>query len=266
MEEIFAKFIKTHEITFKYAKGMRDIIGKEIHTYHEIFLFLSGDAEFISDLGSVKLDPNTLVIIPKQTFHQFVVTGPESEYRRCVFNFEFVSQLDTIIDKKFQKISILNNKEINAIFYRLQNFCDNSLSKDESDILLKALFAQILVHIHSDTEYDSRYSDFSDTTRKALDYINRNLNKALTVKHLSEKFHISPSNLEHTFKNDIKIPIHRYILQKRLILANSKITEGKTPTEAAHDCGFNDYSGFYKQYKKMFGTPPSKRKTLQKSQ
>ena len=31
--DIFAKYIRTDELVFKYAKGMRDIIGKEIHTY-----------------------------------------------------------------------------------------------------------------------------------------------------------------------------------------------------------------------------------------
>ena len=43
MSKEFEKIIKNDEIKFKYAKGMRDIIGKEIHIYNEIFFFLEGE-------------------------------------------------------------------------------------------------------------------------------------------------------------------------------------------------------------------------------
>lgn len=260
MEETFAKFLKTKEITFKYAKGMRDIIGKEIHNYHEIFLFMGGDAEFISEDGKVRLSPFTTVIIPKDTFHQFVVTGPEYEYRRCVFNFESVLELDGMINRKLRKIALVRDDGINNIFAKLQNLCRHPLSKDENDILLKSLFAQILVALPSSGFCASEYSFFNSVTQNALEYINENLGGALSVHILSEKLHISPSHLAHIFKKDMHIPIHRYILQKRLILADRLIEGGKNPTTAAHECGFNDYSGFYRQYKNFFSVSPSKQK------
>ena len=55
--------------------------------------------------------------------------------------------------------------------------------------------------------------------------------------------------------------IHKYVLEKRLILANKKIRQSVNPTVAASECGFADYSGFYRQYKKMFGVSPAKSKT-----
>ena len=58
------------------------------------------------------------------------------------------------------------------------------------------------------------------------------------------------------FKDDMKISIYKYILHKKLVLANKSIISGVPPTIAALDSGFNDYSGFYRQYKKMFGTSP----------
>lgn len=35
--------------------------------------------------------------------------------------------------------------------------------------------------------------------------------------------------------------------------------DGQPATQAAIECGFNDYSGFYKQFKKMFNKSPSDR-------
>ena len=40
------------------------------------------------------------------------------------------------------------------------------------------------------------------------------------------------------------------------IRANKKIKNSVPRTQAAIECGFHDYSGFYKQYKKMFGVVP----------
>ena len=55
--------------------------------------------------------------------------------------------------------------------------------------------------------------------------------------------------------------IHKYVLEKRLILENKKIRQSVNPTVAASESGFADYSGFYRQYKKMFGVSPAKSKT-----
>ena len=57
----------------------------------------------------------------------------------------------------------------------------------------------------------------------------------------------------------MNISIHQYILKKKLVMAHHKILDGIPATQAAIDCGFNDYSGFYKQFKKMFNKAPSDR-------
>lgn len=83
------------------------------------------------------------------------------------------------------------------------------------------------------------------------------------VSHfLSEKMHVSPSYLSHVFEKDLQISLHKYVLEKRLILANKKIKQSVNPTIAASECGFGDYSGFYRQYKKMFGVSPTKTKSI----
>ncbi len=259
MNDEFAKIIKTDEIKFKYAKGMRDIIGNEIHPYHEIFLFMGGNASFISESGTEKLLPFTIVIIPKETFHCFVVSGDEKDYCRCVFNFENVSELDEIIEKKMSGISLIRDETVNNLFLELKRLVDFSLETIEKKILLKSLFAQILVYIKTQ-DNNSLEANINPITKSIVDYIAQNINNPLSVKTIASELHISESHLAHIFKKDLHIPIHKYILEKRLILANKKIKNSVNATQAAMECGFQDYSGFYKQYKKMFGIPPSKSK------
>jgi AraC-like DNA-binding protein len=51
--------------------------------------------------------------------------------------------------------------------------------------------------------------------------------------------------------------VYDYILSKRLILFNEKVKSGVPVVLASLDCGFNDYSSFYRLYKKRFGVCPS---------
>lgn len=258
MDEIYAKFIRTEEISFKHAKGMRDIFGKEMHPYHEIFLFMGGDAEFISETGKETLMPDTIVIIPKETFHQFVVWGPEKEYRRCVFNFDSVSELNELIACRMDRIRLIQNPELTKLFGKLRNLAEKTPVQPETDILMKALFAQILVGIPTEDENrDSGSSAFHEITGKVLALINEDIAADLSVAGLATVLHISVSQLSHVFKKDLHISVHKYILEKRLILANKKIRSGISATQAAAECGFHDYSGFYRQYRKMFGFSPA---------
>ncbi len=255
MEE-FEKFIVTNEIKFKYAKGMRDIIGREIHIYHEILFLISGDTEFISEHGSIRLLPHTAVIIPKNTFHRFIVHEDEKNYCRCVLNFETVSDVDEIINEKLKDIAIIQDKTIEQLFLQLRDIPTMPFSKAEKELLLKSFFSALIVFLKKSEASAYKFST-NPVTANTIAYINQNIDKKLTVQQIATAQHISESYLAHIFKKDMHIPIHKYILEKRIFLADKKIKSNIPATQAAIECGFQDYSGFYKHYKKIFGVPPT---------
>ncbi|MBQ1212621.1 MAG: helix-turn-helix transcriptional regulator [Clostridia bacterium] len=257
MKNEFAKIINTGEIKFKYAKGMRDIVGKEIHKYHEIFFFLGGDAVFTSERGKIPLIPYTAVIIPKDTFHCFTVMGEDSDYVRCVFNFDEVNELDVLINKICEEIRILQSDKLTAEFRELSALAESDVPQTERNILLKAFFARLLTTISLSDDIEIDYSVFSPLTTKALKVIAKNRDTDLSSTALASELRTSVSHLEHVFKRDMNVSLHRYVLEKRLIWARQLIQNGAQPTSAAASCGFGDYSGFYRQYKKHFGTSPS---------
>ena len=256
MNNEFSKFIKTDELTFKYAKGMRDILGKEIHPYHEIFFYIGGNAKFVSESGTKELTPHTTIIIPKETFHCFINSGDDRNYIRCVFNFQEIPELDFIISKKLNKIFFTKDTKITDIFIKLQDLADKQIPDYEKNVFMKSFFMQLLVYLEEDNDNNVNNSKVHNITQKAIEYIKNNIDKPLSIKELSRILYVSESYLSHVFKNDLHIPIHRYILKIRLTAANKKIKNSVSPTQAAIECGFHDYSGFYKQYKKMFGVVP----------
>jgi len=55
----------------------------------------------------------------------------------------------------------------------------------------------------------------------------------------------------------MQISPKRYITAKRLALAQREICSGGKPTEVCLECGFADYSAFYRAYVAHFGKKPS---------
>jgi len=257
MNKEFAHIFEMGEFRFKYAKGMRDIIGKEIHNYHEIFFFLSGNAMFISEKGKIILHPNTAVIIPRDTFHQFTVLGSESDYMRCVYNFTEVNELDDMISQTLKNIKIVSEPHITEIFTELRDLATENINDAERRILLKAHLGRILVALKQSRESPHTYGVFSPITRKVIETIAADLTGDLTSRTIAKALGISVSHLQHVFKSDVQVPLHRYVLEKRLAYASQLISLGASATEASINCGFGDYSGFYKQYKKYYGVSPS---------
>lgn len=54
----------------------------------------------------------------------------------------------------------------------------------------------------------------------------------------------------HTFKDNIGIPVHQYIMKKRLAAVQDALRGGVKAGEACLQYGFKDYSVFYKAFKK----------------
>jgi AraC-like DNA-binding protein len=55
----------------------------------------------------------------------------------------------------------------------------------------------------------------------------------------------------------MKISIMDYIKQKKILLAQDLIANGTKPTLAAQELGFEEYSTFFRLYKKYLGCSPS---------
>ena len=143
-------------------------------------------------------------------------------------------------DKTFKT---LNDIEIYADFFALQN------------ILLKGInrFGTAAAEIPLELEF-------------MLEKINELLPGLINVKNLANKAHISVSTAERLFLQYTGFTPSKYILSKRLNMAQQMLKSGKNVTETAIDCGFCDSSYFILMFRKKFGITPKdyKRKTNNK--
>ena len=140
--------------------------------------------------------------------------------------------------------------------------CKLLRSDTESPAVRTALngYFQCLVAELSMTDIDSNISEYLDhdpLIAECISYINKNFTTKFTIETMATKLGLSPSTLFHEFKKAVGISIHQFVTEKRLVYAQKLLFENNMATKIYADCGFNDYSSFYKAYQKMFGHPPS---------
>lgn len=105
--------------------------------------------------------------------------------------------------------------------------------------------------------------DNEDLVKKAVNYIQANFSKPLTVNEIAYHVGLSPSYFMNVFKQQIKTTCVKYINSFRLNIAESMLKEtDETVLQIAQDCGFNNLSLFNREFKKAYlSTPTQYRKS-----
>ena len=93
--------------------------------------------------------------------------------------------------------------------------------------------------------------------QKSLDYIEENLRSEITAVELAEMAHISLFHYYRLFQQATGMPVMQYILRRRLLHGIYTIKQGSTKIDAALLYGFDTYAGFYKAFRREFGSTPS---------
>ena len=92
---------------------------------------------------------------------------------------------------------------------------------------------------------------------EAVRYI-RNLDvKKASTKEIAEHVGLSEGRLTHLFKEQVGIPIRRYLIWRRINDAIYALLKGKSLTYAAHEAEFADYAHLSRNFSNMFGYPIS---------
>ena len=110
--------------------------------------------------------------------------------------------------------------------------------------------------VYLERQFVSESSDPQELIGRIVKYINAHLNEPLSSEMLARKFFISQSQINRLFNQKIGSSVYQYIQFKRLIEARLMLRSGMAPGEVFFQCGYNDYSCFYKAYKKLFGIAP----------
>ncbi len=97
---------------------------------------------------------------------------------------------------------------------------------------------------------------YSPHIRRCIDYINKNLDKKITVTDLAEHCGISNDYLSHLFKNELGEKLSDYILKQKLDAAAQLLADGLDNAQVCYALGFSSQSYFIAVFKRHFGLTP----------
>lgn len=90
-----------------------------------------------------------------------------------------------------------------------------------------------------------------------MEYIHAHLDRNITLEEIAGIAHLSTFHFARLFKQTLGVPVHQYVLQKRLDAGKELLMTGtQTITEVAARTGFVDASHFSRHFKRRFGNSP----------
>ena len=92
------------------------------------------------------------------------------------------------------------------------------------------------------------------------DYLQENYHEPITNQTVADIFHFHPNYIGAEFRRAFGKPLHRYLLELRIIKAIALLENGgMSVTEAAEQVGFTSANYFSRYYKKITGKTPTNR-------
>ena len=83
-----------------------------------------------------------------------------------------------------------------------------------------------------------------------------NIANKILIEDIANHLALSISRISHIFKEETGISILKYINKRRMYLAKEFIRSGDTFIEVASKCGFQDYTSFFRTFKKEYNITP----------
>ena len=245
-----------------------------IHDCCEVFFCISGGKSFLIGGQIYDVSDNDIFVINQYEAHKIIYDN-EKSFRRYVFQISpaFLhdcSTRDTDLSKCFYPHKHgfdhrvhLSDGEAQKMRQRLERLsCDFGYA---DDIIKRGLMIEILVDINRTVlereGVDSR-SRSNTAVNLAMDYINKNFGEPMTLESVAKASYLSVNQLCRLFSEHCGTTVAKYITSKRITEAKKMLAAGKSVTEVAMLCGFGDYSGFIRVFKKNVGVTPGKYKGM----
>ena len=243
-----------------------------IHDCCEVFFCISGGKNFLIGDRLYDVSDNDIFVINQYEAHK-ITYDHDKKFLRYVFQIspEFVHDCSTGLS------------DLSKCFYPHKSGFDHRIHLSETqasklkkslalleqdggfgdDIIKRAIMAEILVDINRAVimrEGNEWNEPSHNAVGLAIDFINNNFENPITLDTVAKASYLSVNQLCRLFSEYCGTTVAKYITSKRITEAKKMLASGKSVTETAIQCGFGDYSGFIRVFKKNVGITPGKYK------
>ena len=260
-----------------YHHTKTDAIGNgysnkpEAHTQHEVLYLLSGELTYIIEGESYRVKKGDMIFVAPSEIHALNVGGSQP-YERIVmlFDMSILHGIMKALGSELRAFSYDGKNEFHIIKseYVRRHGLDRILTEiTETDIDEKYKNLDIVARlINFVTEIDKvisegygfRRPDRLDSLVSAVSgYIDSHIGEQIKLDDISNELFVSKSTLCHKFAAAMNLSLGRYITTKKMYHAHELIKSGFSARDAAEAVGYENYSSFFYNYKKLMGCSPT---------
>lgn len=269
----YSKFKQQLDFIYIHSKSVGEYtIPLHVHDVYELYLCVSDNINYLIDGKHHELHKYDLVITNNHEPH-YPYMREKGVYERKIIQFrkEYLADFYTGEHNPLPLFDARRSGEHNVIkshhvlgydllhyFNTIGRFYEKPYPKS-NEIMVKTLLLQLITQINTIIHEHIEQEDKSGG-EEVIALIHQDLTnhaeQNITLDHLTEKYFMNKYYLCHAFKKRYKITILEYLHQQRIEKAKHLLLEGIPITQVCYLVGFNDYSNFYKKFKKLVGLSP----------
>ncbi len=261
-----------YEIAHKRDTYLKDV-ELHHHDFYEVYFLVSGDVTYTIEGRTYRVMPGNMMIISPRELHQVYIKPDMTPYERFVLWIDpkLLEQLSTEKSALAQCFNIgrpdytnllhLNSGQRSAVRSLMEDILNETEASGYGvDLMQSSLLTHLMVLVNRiAAQGSSRCDDITYSSRVVSDvinYVNIHYSEPLSLDSLSNRFFVSKYHLSHEFNRHIGTSVYRYIQKKRLQIARQLLSQGHKPSKVSSECGFGDYTGFYRAFKSEYGITP----------
>ena len=265
-----AGYLKEHHRFFH----LRDTAGQErdfhFHDFDKIVILLSGRVDYAVENELYTLHPWEILLVRHHTIHKAIIdkTVPyeriivylNEDYYASVLPETDLTNCFAEADGSLRRLLLPGRERLTEIREVLGRYEKQAAESGPlSAALCETLLMQLLLLLRMVTGDGTTGSPrrYEKKIEQTLSYIDSHLTSPLTVEEIASEAYLSKYHFMRLFRESTGTTVHAYVRQRRLLNAAQLIREGVSAAEAAEKSGFEDYTVFYRAFRKSFGVTPS---------
>lgn len=263
-----------HFAPLAFGHQTSEVCDVDIHLHdgYEIFQALSPNIRYFVEGNAYDMNTGDIMITTTKEIHR-PITVDKGSYDRRFIHFA-PEMLQLFGDLTYNPLSFFDERkpgignylpipgpslaQVNHYFQIIETALKKNTNKShfESRLSLYQLLLD-LDGLYQKLDFQSQKQANTDPRiQEVRDYLDQHYTDKFDLDRLSKHHLIDKYYLSHLFKASTGFSLLEYVQSKRIQKAKILMTEALTISEISTLCGFEDYTNFYKTFKKLVHQSP----------